>query len=107
MLEEAHIHVVDLTHLQSDDALNHGKFAESEVVKAIGVRLAAGQTLTDSRVSLGERLGAVALGATTTVGKAATLAVSTPLAVVDPETRESLGDTAGHLTTAASPELPQ
>lgn len=107
MLEEAHVHVVDLTSVKSDDGLNHDKFTESEVVKAIGARLAAGQTLTDQNVSLGDRLGAVAMGASTTVGKAAALAVSAPLAVVDPQTRDSLGDTAAHLTPTANPELSQ
>ena len=97
ILEEAHVHVVDLTKIASDDSLNHGKFAESEVVRAIGDRLAAGQTLTDARLSLGERVGAVALGATATVGKAATLAVSAPLAVIDPQTRETLSDQAAGL----------
>jgi esterase/lipase superfamily enzyme len=101
ILEEAHIHVVDLTKVGSDDGMNHSKFAESEVVKAIGARLAAGQTLASARASLGEQVGAVALGVTTTVGKAATLAVSAPLAVVDPQTRDTLADQAANLAPRA------
>jgi esterase/lipase superfamily enzyme len=107
ILEQAHVHVVDLTHIQSDDGLNHDKFTETEVVRAIGARLASGQTLTDQRVSLGERIGAVAMGATSTVGKAATFAVSAPLAVVDPQTRDALDDEAAHLAPGANPELAQ
>jgi esterase/lipase superfamily enzyme len=101
ILEEAHIHVVDLTKIGSDDSLNHSKFAENEVVQSIGARLAAGQSLSTARVSLGEQFGAVALGVTTTVGKAATLAVSAPLAVVDPQTRDTLGDQAADLAPHA------
>jgi esterase/lipase superfamily enzyme len=106
ILEEAHVHVVDLTKVASDDAINHGKFAESEVVTAIGARLAAGQTLTDARLSMGERVGAMTLGAANMVGKAATLAVSAPLAVVDPETRDTLGDQAQRLAPGAVLQQP-
>jgi esterase/lipase superfamily enzyme len=87
--------VLDLTKLKAGDALNHGKFAESpEVVQLIGKRLAEGQTVTDSRVGLGDRIIQVTAGAATAVGTAAGLAVSAPLAVVDPRTRQSLG---GHV----------
>lgn len=55
-LEKAGITVLDLTKLQSGDRLNHGKFAESpEVVRLIGDRLIASQTVTDSDVGLGRR----------------------------------------------------
>jgi esterase/lipase superfamily enzyme len=101
ILEQAHIHVVDLTKLGSDDSMNHSKFTESEVVKAIGQRLAAGQALSPGRASLGEQVGVVALGVTNTVGKAATLAVSAPLAVVDPQTRDTLEDQAADLAPRA------
>ena len=51
-LEQANITVLDLTKLKAGDPLNHGRFAESpEVVQLIGKRLAAGQTVTDSRVA--------------------------------------------------------
>ena len=81
---------------------NHGKFAQSEVVKAIGARLAAGQTLNDGRQTLGESFGGIAEGAAATVGKAATLAVSAPVAIIDPSTRETLGDEAAALGTTAA-----
>ncbi|MGO4665123.1 alpha/beta hydrolase [Bosea sp. 2RAB26] len=94
------ITVLDLTKLRSDDRLNHGKFAESpEVVRLIGTRLVAGQSITDSRVGLGDRLMAVTAGAAATVGTAAGLAIAAPIAIVDPHTRrnfngriEQLGD---------------
>ncbi|TCU26570.1 esterase/lipase superfamily enzyme [Rhizobium azibense] len=89
-LEAAGITVLDLTKLKGGDRLNHGKFAESpEVVKLIGDRLIAGQTITDSQVGLGEAVGAVAIGAAQTVGSAASVAVSTPIAIFDPRTRRN------------------
>jgi esterase/lipase superfamily enzyme len=91
--EKAGIVVLDLTALKTGDRLNHGKFAESpEVVKLIGNRLIAGQTVTDSDVGLGETLGAVALGTAQTVGSAASVAVSTPIAIFDPATRRNYKD---------------
>lgn len=93
MLEKQGIIVLDLTALKSGDSLNHGKFAESpEVVRLIGNRLIAGQTVTDSEVGLGDRLGAVALGTAQTVGSVASIAVSTPIAVFDPVTRKNYDD---------------
>ncbi|WP_245439839.1 alpha/beta hydrolase [Microvirga aerophila] len=93
--EQSGITVLDLTKLRAGDPLNHGKFAESpEVVQLIGTRLAAGQTVTDSRVGLGDRIIQVTAGAATAVGTAAGLAVSAPVAVLDPQTRRSIG---GHV----------
>ncbi|WP_046866181.1 alpha/beta hydrolase [Microvirga massiliensis] len=91
-LERADITVLDLTKLKAGDPLNHGKFAESpEVVQLIGKRLAEGQTVTDSRVGLGERIIQATAGAATAVGTAAGLAVSAPLTIVDPQTRQTFG----------------
>jgi len=100
-LEKARVNVIDLSKVESDDELNHGKFATSEVVRAIGQRLAGGQTLTDAKPTLGERLGGVAEGAADTLGKAATLAISAPAAIVDPDTRATLSDQAGALGESA------
>jgi esterase/lipase superfamily enzyme len=92
-LEKAGITVLDLTKLKSGDSLNHGKFAESpEVVRLIGDRLVAGQTVTDSDVGLGEAIGAVGIGAAQTVGNAASVVVSAPIAVFDPRTRRNYGE---------------
>jgi esterase/lipase superfamily enzyme len=102
ILADERINVIDLSKVKSDDSLNHGKFAQSSVVKAIGSRLASGQILTDANATLGERLGGVALGATDTLGKAATLVISAPAAIVDPDTRETLGDEAAALGSSAA-----
>lgn len=112
-LEMAGISVLDLTKLKSGDPLNHGKFAESpEVVRLIGDRLIAGQAVTDSAVGLGESLGAVAIGASTTVGQAASTVISTPIAIFDPRTRRSysrqwmlLGNSAGNTLGSAGEAL--
>lgn len=89
-LEKAGITVLDLTALQSNDRLNHGKFAESPyVVKLLGNRLIAGQTVTDSSIGLGESIGALAVGTAQTVGGAASVAVSAPIAVFDARTRRT------------------
>jgi esterase/lipase superfamily enzyme len=47
-LKKAHVNVIDLSAMKSDDPMNHSKFAEGDVVAAIGKRLADGQTLTDT-----------------------------------------------------------
>ncbi len=101
ILKKARVHVIDLTNIKSDDFINHGKFAQSDVVKVIGLRLAAGQTLTDAKPTLGERIGGVAQGAASTLGAAATLAISAPASIFDPNTRETLGDQAASLGATA------
>lgn len=91
-LEREKITVLDLTQLRGGDALNHGKFAESpQVVKLIGQRLIDGQAINDPNVGLGERIGQVTTGAAATVGSAAGLILSAPVAIIDPDTRENLG----------------
>ncbi len=87
------ITVIDLTALKTDDRLNHGKFAASpEVVQAIGARLAAGQTVSDSRVGLGDRIIAASTGAAATVGAAAGVVVAAPVAIIDPNTRKNFNE---------------
>ena len=89
-LEKSGIVVIDLTAMRSGDNLNHSRFAQSpEVVQLIGQRLVNGQTVTESQVSLGDRIGAAAMGVGSTIGSAAGLAISAPIAVVDPETRRT------------------
>jgi len=101
ILAKAHVAIVELTALSSDDLFNHSKFTQSAVVKAIGLRIASGQKLNDSRQTLGERFGGVVEGATDTVGKAATLAVSAPAAIFDTDTRDTLEDQAASLGATA------
>ncbi|MDB5569763.1 MAG: esterase [Hyphomicrobiales bacterium] len=87
------LRVVDLTGEQSSDSLNHGKFAgSSEVVQMIGGNLVSGQALSDGKAGLGETLGLVAQGAASTVGRAASIAISAPVALVDARTRSGLSD---------------
>ena len=53
---------------------------------------AEGQTVAGSRVGLGDRIIQVTAGAATAVGMATDLAVSAPVALVEPQTRQSLGE---------------
>jgi esterase/lipase superfamily enzyme len=100
-LDQERITVVDLTNVDSPDRLGHGKFAQSpEVVRSIGARLASGQSLSDGHAGVGQKLGYVAAGAVSTVGTAAGVAVSAPFAIVDPRTREGLGD---HIQSIGEP----
>ena len=93
MLEREQIGVIDMTRFPSHDFFNHGKYAEDpRVVELIGRRLAAGQVLTDRRIGLGARIMQVTAGAAGSVGHAAGLAISAPVSVVDPETRNHFGD---------------
>ena len=74
LLESEGITVLDLTALQGGDRLNHSKYADSpEVVRLLGDRLIAGQTVTDQNVGFGDQIGAAALSLTNTVGSAAGL----------------------------------
>jgi esterase/lipase superfamily enzyme len=92
MLRAEHITAIDLTDVKSADGLNHSKFAESpEVVRSIGQSLASGQTFTE-KSGLGATLAQSATGAAATVGSAAGLAVSAPLAIVDGRTRDEMGE---------------
>jgi esterase/lipase superfamily enzyme len=92
-LERSNIRVVDLSDQTGADSMNHGKFASSPLVaRMIGGQLAAGQTLSDSQSGFGEKLGMVATGAAAAVGRAASIAISAPVSIVDGRTRETLRD---------------
>ena len=111
LLESEGITVLDLTALQGGDRLNHSKYADSpEVVRLLGDRLIAGQTVTDQNVGFGDQIGAAALSLTNTVGSAAGLAVSAPVAVIDPATRNGLQDQAdrfgNHLANTVTSIIP-
>ncbi|MGH7747546.1 MAG: alpha/beta hydrolase, partial [Candidatus Dormibacteria bacterium] len=92
-LAREQIHVINLTGVSSADQLHHDTFAANpRVVELIGRSIASGQTLTDSRVGFGEKVFQTTTGATATIGQAAGLVVAAPVAIVDPLTREQLGD---------------
>ncbi|WP_431322826.1 alpha/beta hydrolase [Rhizobium sp. YTU87027] len=83
-LEKAGITAIDLTDVKTEDGLNHGKFAESpEIVQLIGERLMTGQTLTDSKVTLGQGITAVVGGTVTNIGTVAATAVAAPAMLVE------------------------
>ena len=112
--ERGGITVLDLSALQVGDSLNHSKFAESpEVVRLLGQRLIDGQTVTDQDLGLGAELGTTALSVSNTVGSAAGLAISAPIAIIDPSTRatldaqsQRLGQNLGNSLMGVVPVLP-
>jgi len=84
------ITVLDLSALKDGDRLNHSKFADSpEVVKLLGQRLIDGQTVTDQDLGLGAELGATAMSVSNTVGSAAGMVISAPIAIIDPNARDT------------------
>ncbi|MGH6820208.1 MAG: alpha/beta hydrolase, partial [Methylocella sp.] len=97
-LANSGIDVIDLTDLSVANSLNHSKFAKNPgVVQLIGQRLLAGQTLMGFEASLGERVGGFAMGAGQTVGGVAGLALSAPIAILDPNTRRTYEEQVEHL----------
>ena len=72
-----------------------------------------GQTVTDQDLGLGAELGATAMSVSNTVGSAAGMAISAPIAIVDPKARgtfdaqsrrfgKGLGDSILGVTTGLS-----
>ncbi|WP_431324967.1 alpha/beta hydrolase [Rhizobium sp. YTU87027] len=106
-LEANKITVIDLTKLKEGDSLHHTKFAESpEIVQLIGKRLSDGQTLTDSRLGLGDGIVLATTGAAQTVGTAAGLVISAPVAIVDQNTLQNYGHYAETLVASGSESEP-
>lgn len=102
-LEDNKIMVIDLTKIKSGDSMNHGKFAESpQIVQLIGERISDGQTLTDSRVGLGDQILVATTGAAATAGSVAGLVLAAPVAVVDQNTRDNYAAQVGSLTGTGS-----
>jgi esterase/lipase superfamily enzyme len=97
-LEKSGIDVIDLSDLRGSNALNHSKFADNpQVVQLIGERLIAGETFSGANPSLGERVGGFAMGVGQTVGGAAGVALSAPIAIVDPNSRRTFNEQVDHL----------
>lgn len=93
VLDKNKITVIDLTKIKAGGELHHTKFAESpQIVQLIGRRLSTGQALTDSPNGLGDTIVAATAGAAHTVGTAAGLVISAPVAIADHNTRENYGD---------------
>lgn len=98
-LESYDITVIDLTKIKATDDLNHSKFAESpEIVRLIGSRISSGQTLTDSRVGLGDQILQATTSTAAAAGSAAGLILAAPVAVVDQNTRDNYSNQVSGLT---------
>jgi len=84
--------------LRGSNALNHSIFAENpQVVQLVGEKLIDGQTIQGSDVSLGEQVGGFAMGVGQTVGGAAGIALSAPIAILDPNWRRTYDEQVEHL----------
>lgn len=94
------IDAVDLTDVRGSDMLNHGKFADSNVVRAIGNRLATGQDVTTRGGGLGETIAGAVTGVATTVGTTAGAIVTAPIGLVDAEHAETTTRRLGALVGA-------
>jgi len=108
-LARERIEVVNLSGVQSPDKLGHGTYAENpKVVELIGRSIAGGQSLGDARVGIGETISLAVRGVASTVGHAAGLAVSAPLAIVDAETskhyHEHVQELDQHLKSGGAPQ---
>lgn len=102
-LEDNKITVIDLTTIRSGDSLNHGKFAESpQIVQLIGQRISEGQTLTDSRIGLGDRILAATTETAAAAGNVAGLVLAAPVAVLDRNTRDNYANHLDDLGGASS-----
>jgi esterase/lipase superfamily enzyme len=99
MLAQARVNVVDLTSVQSNDSVNHSKFATGEVVAAIGERLAQGQALSDAKPGLVETFGAFAKGTVNAATDVAVGTVTAPVRFIDPTQNEKSVDTAAQTVT--------
>jgi len=107
-LANAGMDVVDISDKSGADRLNHATFAENpEIVQRIGQRLIAGEAFAGAGESLGERVGGFAMGVGQTVGGAAGLALSAPIAIVDPSSRRTFNEQVEHLGHVADETVEQ
>jgi len=97
--ERENVAVLNLTSIKSSDALSPGQLASGEVVTLLGKRLADGQPITDEQIGIGDRLVSTAAGAASTVATGAALAADAPVALIDPQPRETYGE---HLSNVGS-----
>ncbi len=92
-LKREGIVAINATTYRSLDPLGHSKiFDNPELRSIIGRILTEDQTLTDRNDSIGEKLTRVTVGAAAAVGHAASIVISVPVAILDPDTREHYGD---------------
>ncbi len=88
-IDEKGVEVVDLSDAAAGDPLRHSKFAQNpDVVRFLGEELingAAGEPPAD----LGARVGEISTGVAQGVSGAAGLAISAPIAILDPEVRRA------------------
>lgn len=81
--------VVDVTAIKAGDSTNHTKFADNPVlVKLLGDRLRAGDTLTEAQDDVGTHIEALARSLGQTAVSAASIVVTTPAQVLQTVTAQ-------------------
>ena len=73
-------------------------------VRFIGTELASGPDITTRSAGLGGQLGGLVAGVTDSAGHIATVAISAPILVVDPQSREALSDNLRSVVPGANEE---
>ncbi len=87
---EKGVDVIDLTGVDTSDLTRHSKFAANpDVVRFLGAQLINGESLRNAQGGAGERLGGTAMGLAQGVASSASLTLSAPIAIVDPEVRRA------------------
>jgi esterase/lipase superfamily enzyme len=98
-LKSEGIWAYNLTTASSGDITRHGRIFEAlpQVVALAGLMLSSRQPVTDVRVSPGDKITGITVGAAAAVGQAAGTVLSAPLAILNPDTREHYADQADAL----------
>jgi len=100
------ITVVDLTGEKTEDRTHHATFAESpESVKLIGAQLSGGQDLSTFEVTASDRVGQIVTSTGTSIGAAASMVVTAPMAIVDPRARDSYQQQADQFNASVNETL--
>jgi esterase/lipase superfamily enzyme len=88
-IDEKGVEVVDLSDAAGADPLRHSKFAQNpDVVRFLGEELINGASRAPP-TGFGERMGEISMGVAQGVSGAAGLAISAPIAIVDPDVRRA------------------
>lgn len=100
-IAERGVEVIDLTDVGGGDFTRHSKFAANpDVVRFLGSQLINGDVMGDTQAGVGERLDGAAMGLAQGVAGATGLALSAPIAIVDPNVRRAYSNQLSQLRQA-------
>lgn len=82
-IAELGVTVIDLTLVESDDNLRHGKFAQApEIVQLIGTQLSSGEPLTVTQTGFAEKINRLGTNLGGLVGATADIVITAPVMVL-------------------------